>query len=168
MPRYSVKVFPGVRVYGGSSRRKQASLLSLVIAGALVVWVLVLNSSHADNVPSATTTTISTQSLIVGSVLQSESGNASSPPFPPNFTVPSSAKGWILEWSFGGKFQGGYPGFTIDVSNPQLTTQDLGPYFPDSSSGSGSDRYYDTGTFYLEITSGYHFSYVVRTLLASS
>lgn len=70
---------------------------------------------------------------------------------------------------FGGRLQAGeYPGFTVDIEieNPQLTTQDSGPWFQDSSSGSGSDRYHDTGTFSLGITTGYHFSYVVRTLLA--
>ena len=66
---------------------------------------------------------------------------------------------------FGGRLQAGeYPGFTVDIEieNPQLTTQDSGPWFQDSSSGSGSDRYHDTGTFSLGITTGYHFSYVSR------
>jgi len=136
------------------------------------VWVVGTQGnrrdSGRDNVPKATTTTISKQLLVIGSVLQSESGlNPSNLGYEPNFTVPSSAKGWIFEWSFGGRLQAGdYRGFMVEIQTVQGTTEDWGPWLPSASSGSGTDRYYGTGTFSLDITTHHHFSYMVRTLLA--
>ena len=88
---------------------------------------------------------------VKGTVLFSGSGSGIESTRP--FTVPASAKGWHVNWTYNCASFGMAGNFDFDVyQGTQLDFNDNGPNQV-GMKGSGTEHYYDTGTFHLETNS---------------
>ena len=86
-----------------------------------------------------------------GTVLFSGSGSGMESTTP--FTVPVSAKGWHVNWTYNCASFGMAGNFNFDVyQGTQLNFNDNGPNQL-GSKGSGTEHYYDAGTFHLSVSS---------------
>jgi hypothetical protein len=96
---------------------------------------------------SAPTSTGSSAGKVLFS--QSASGISSTTPF----TVPAAAKGWHVNWTYNCSNFGSSGNFTFDVE--QGTSLDFNDEGPNElgANGSGTEHYYDTGTFHLSVNS---------------
>ena len=95
-------------------------------------------------------------------VLQNESGNGMQSE--PQFTVPSTASGWTLAYSFNCSNFGSQGNFAIYItgSGAAAGSTDAGPNEL-AESGASTDSYYDTGTFQFEVNSECDWTYKVST-----
>jgi hypothetical protein len=66
------------------------------------------------------------------------------------FVVPSSAKGWNVNWSYNCANDGGTGNFDFEINGG--SGNDNGPNQL-GAKGSGVEHYYDTGVFYLQVLS---------------
>jgi len=84
----------------------------------------------------------------------------------PRFTVPSRSNGWTISWSYDCESYGSDGSFKITIvglfgsAAPEADVNEFG------DESSGTERYYDTGTFELETTSQCSWSYAVESIPA--
>ena len=86
-----------------------------------------------------------------GGVLFSQTGTGSETTAP--FVVPASAKGWHVNWTYNCASVGGTGIFVVDVyqgTNLSFTDSGVDQL---GGKGSGTQHYYDTGQFHLDISS---------------
>jgi hypothetical protein len=105
-------------------------------------------SSPAEPANAGSTTTIA---ISPPTVLEEQgSGNTTTQ----QFTVPSSSTGWTLKWMYNCTLLGASGNFIVDVvgHGTSKQTRDRGPNEL-GEGGQGTQHYFDTGTFTLEIAS---------------
>jgi hypothetical protein len=101
-------------------------------------------AKHVVATPPPTTSAVGVTLLTL-----SGSGAASTQ----QFTVPSAAKGWHVNWTYDCSDFGSQGNFDYSVnSGTNLNFDDTGPNQL-GSGGSGVEHYYDTGTFNLQVDS---------------
>ncbi len=72
----------------------------------------------------------------------------------PAFVVASGSKGWVLNWNYSCAAYGSSGNFIVDINTPgnALGTSDAGVNELGNGS-SGTENYYDAGTFQLQVNS---------------
>jgi hypothetical protein len=121
---------------------------------------------NADySIPTTVAPTTTTTAPATPVVLQTLSGSGIQNG--PQFTVPSSANGWTIAWSYNCSSFGSSGDFIITVAGfgAAADTTDVG--VAELGTGqSGTSYNYDTGTFQLQVKSECNWNYTVKTIPA--
>jgi hypothetical protein len=109
-----------------------------------------------------TTSTTTTTLPATTALLQTLSGTGTDSG--PQFTVPASAKGWMVFWTYDCTELGDPSTFSVNVVGLYGASANNAEINQSGTGTSGTAIYYDTGTFVLQVTSECDWSYSVDTI----